>query len=56
MNAEAIKGATSKEFRDRMEPLGFQIVTGSPDRMAEMLRVDSARWAPVVKAANITTE
>lgn len=53
LNAEAIKGATSKEFRDRMEPLGFEVVTGSPERMAEMLRVDSARWAPVVKAANV---
>lgn len=53
LNAEAIKGANSKEFRDRMEPLGFEIVTGSPERMAEMLRTDSARWAPVVKAAGV---
>ncbi len=53
LNAEAIKGAQSKEFRDRMEPLGFEIVTGSPERMAEMLRADAARWAPVVKAANV---
>ncbi len=53
LNAEAIKGANSKDFRDRMEPLGFEIVTGTPERMVEMLRADAARWAPVVKAANI---
>ncbi len=53
LNVEAIKGANSKDFRDRMEPLGFEIVTGTPERMVEMLRADAARWAPVVKAANI---
>jgi tripartite-type tricarboxylate transporter receptor subunit TctC len=53
LNAEAIKGANAKEFRERMEPLGFEIVTGSPERMAEMLKMDAARWAPVIRAANV---
>jgi len=53
LNAEATRGAQSKEFRDRMEPLGFEIVTGSPERMADMLRADATRWAPVIKAANV---
>ena len=56
LNAEATTGAQSKDFRDRMEPLGFEIVTGSPERMAEMLRADAARWAPVVKAAGVKIE
>ena len=56
LNAEAIKGANSKDFRERMEPLGFEIVTGTPERMAEMLRADAARWAPVIKAANVRIE
>ncbi len=56
LNAEAIKGANSKEFRDRMEPLGFEIVTGTPERMVDMLRADAARWAPVIKAANVRIE
>ena len=54
--AEAIKGAQSKEFRERMEPLGFEVVTGTPERMADMLRADAARWAPVVKAAGVKIE
>jgi tripartite-type tricarboxylate transporter receptor subunit TctC len=54
LNADAIKGANSKEFRGRMEPLGFEIVTSTPEKMVEMLQADSARWAPVIKAAGVT--
>lgn len=53
LNAEAVKGANGKEFRERMEPLGFEIVTSTPERMAEMVRADTARWAPVIKAAGV---
>lgn len=51
LNAEAVKGAGAREFRERMEPLGFDIVTGSPERMLEMVKADAARWAPIVKAS-----
>jgi tripartite-type tricarboxylate transporter receptor subunit TctC len=54
LNAEAAKGATSKDFRARMEPLGFDIVTATPEKMAQMLRADSVRWASVIKAARVT--
>jgi tripartite-type tricarboxylate transporter receptor subunit TctC len=54
LNAETVKGAHSKTFRDRMEPLGFEIMTGTPEKMAEMLKADTARWAPVIKAAGVT--
>ena len=30
LNVEAVKGANSKEFRERMEPLGFEVVTSTP--------------------------
>jgi tripartite-type tricarboxylate transporter receptor subunit TctC len=54
LNAEAVKGASGREFRARMEPLGFEIVTSTPERMREMLLADSARWARVIKAAGVT--
>jgi tripartite-type tricarboxylate transporter receptor subunit TctC len=54
LNAEAVKAAHSQAFRSRMEPLGFEIMTGSPEKMAEMLKADMARWAPVIKAAGVT--
>jgi tripartite-type tricarboxylate transporter receptor subunit TctC len=54
LNAEAARGANGKQFRARMEPLGFDIVTSTPEKMVEMLRADSVRWAPVIKAAGVT--
>jgi tripartite-type tricarboxylate transporter receptor subunit TctC len=54
LNAEAARGANGKEFRGRMEPLGFDIVTSTPEKMVEMLNADSARWAPLIKAAGVT--
>ena len=54
LNAESAKGANSAEFRGRMEPLGFEIITSTPERMAQMLAADSARWAPLIKAAGVT--
>jgi tripartite-type tricarboxylate transporter receptor subunit TctC len=54
LNSEAAKAAGSGAFRSRMEPLGFEIVTSTPEKMVEMLAADSARWAPVIKAAGVT--
>jgi tripartite-type tricarboxylate transporter receptor subunit TctC len=54
LNAEAAKGANGKEFRGRMEPLGFEVVTSTPEKMVEMLKADSARWAPLIKTAGVT--
>jgi tripartite-type tricarboxylate transporter receptor subunit TctC len=52
--AEAVRGATGKEFRSRMEPLGFDIVTATPEEMVHMLNADSARWAKLIQAAGVT--
>ncbi len=56
LNAKAVEGANSKEFRERWEPLGYEIITGSPESMSEMLKADIARWAPVVRAAGVKLE
>ncbi len=54
LNAEAAKAANSTAFRGRMEPLGFEVVTATPERMVEMLKADSARWARVIQTAKVT--
>jgi tripartite-type tricarboxylate transporter receptor subunit TctC len=54
LNAEAAKAAGSNAFRGRMEPLGFEVITATPERMAQMLAADSARWAALIKAAGVT--
>jgi len=51
VNAEAVKGAKSPDFIKRMTDLGYHILAGSPEQMAEMNRAEMARWAPIVKAS-----
>jgi tripartite-type tricarboxylate transporter receptor subunit TctC len=51
LNAKVIEAARGAGFRERWEPLGYQIIADSPERMSAMLEADIARWAPVVKAS-----
>jgi hypothetical protein len=34
-----------------MTELGYNIIPGTPEDMAKMLKVEVARWAPIVKAS-----
>jgi tripartite-type tricarboxylate transporter receptor subunit TctC len=51
LNAAIIKGANAPEFRERASTAGFEVIPGSPERLADMIKDDIARWAPVVKAS-----
>jgi tripartite-type tricarboxylate transporter receptor subunit TctC len=51
LNAALGKGANAPEFRERAIAAGFEVIPGSPERLAEMIKTDIARWAPVVKAS-----
>jgi tripartite-type tricarboxylate transporter receptor subunit TctC len=49
LNAAAVQGAKSPEFVKRMTDLGYSIIAGSPEDMARMLKVEVARWTPIVQ-------
>jgi len=49
LNAAAVQGAKSPEFVKRMNDLGYQVIAGSPEDMARMLKVEIERWTPIVK-------
>jgi tripartite-type tricarboxylate transporter receptor subunit TctC len=51
LNAAVIKGANAPEFRERAATAAFEVIPGPPERLAEMIKADIARWAPVVKAS-----
>jgi tripartite-type tricarboxylate transporter receptor subunit TctC len=51
MNADGQKAARSPEFVKRMTELGYEIVGGTPERMAEMIKDEIRRWGPIVKAS-----
>jgi len=49
LNAAAVQGTKSPEFIKRMTDLGYSIIAGSPEDMARMLKVEVARWTPIVQ-------
>lgn len=51
LNAAAVQAAKSPEFIKRMTDLGYNIIPGTPEDMASMLKTELARWAPIVKAS-----
>jgi len=51
LNAAAVQAAKAPEFVKRMTDLGYNIIPGTPEQMASMLKEEVARWAPIVKAS-----
>jgi tripartite-type tricarboxylate transporter receptor subunit TctC len=51
LNEAAVAGAKSPEFVKRMTDLGYNIVASTPEQMADMIKAELARWAPIVKAS-----
>ena len=51
LNDAAVKGTRSPEFVKRMTELGYSIIGSTPEQMAEMNKVEVARWVPIVKAS-----
>ncbi|MCU0897441.1 MAG: tripartite tricarboxylate transporter substrate binding protein [Burkholderiales bacterium] len=56
LNADALKAAKLPDFQKRMTDLGYEIITGSPEQMAERIKAEIARWGPVVKASGAKAE
>jgi tripartite-type tricarboxylate transporter receptor subunit TctC len=51
INEAAVKGTKAPEFVKRMTELGYTIIGSTPEQMAEMNKVETARWGPIVKAS-----
>jgi len=51
LNEAAVKGTKSPDYVKRMTELGYTIIASTPEQMAEMNRIETARWAPIVKAS-----
>jgi tripartite-type tricarboxylate transporter receptor subunit TctC len=51
LNAAAVQTTKAPEFVKRMTELGYNIIPGTPEDMASMLKAELARWAPIVKAS-----
>ena len=56
INAEAAKGLKAESFVKRMTDLGYIVMGGTPEQMAQMNRAEVARWGPIVKASGAKIE
>ena len=56
LNVELNRIIAQPAMRERMIGLGYEPVGGTPDRFGEFIRSEIAKWAPVVKAANVRVD
>ena len=56
LNAELGKIVTAPDSRERLAAAGFYPLTSTPDRFAEFIRTETARYAKVIRESNLKIE
>ena len=56
LNGEFNRIIAAPDMKKRMLDNGFEPVGGTPEKLAELIRVEIAKWAPVVKAAGVQVD
>ena len=56
LNAEVNKALAAPAVADKLPELGLIVAGGTPEQFAEHIRKESARWADVVKRANVKAD
>ena len=56
LNGELAKAAASPEFRERLARSGFEVVSSTPEQMADSVRSETAKWGKVVKALGMRAD
>ena len=56
INADVIKIVSSPELRERLKADGSDPVGNSPEQYSTFLRNEIAKWAKVIKFANVKPE
>lgn len=56
LHAEAVKALDAPDVRERYTASGLEALGSTPDQFTAVIREDTARWAKVVRAANIRAE
>jgi tripartite-type tricarboxylate transporter receptor subunit TctC len=56
LQAEAARALATADLLERYHASGLEAVGNTPDQFAVVIREDTARWAKVVRAANIRAE
>lgn len=53
LNAEVLKGLSTKEAGDTITKLGLEAAGGTPEQFAALIAQENTRWPAIVKAAGI---
>lgn len=56
INAEIVKGLQVPEVKQRLEKVGVEPATSTPEQFHDLLRTELVKWARVIKQANIKVE
>jgi tripartite-type tricarboxylate transporter receptor subunit TctC len=56
LNAAGQKAVQAPDFMKRMADLGYEVVGGTPERMAEMIKAEVTRMHPIVRASGAKPE
>lgn len=56
LHADVSKALQQPELRSQLEKMGADVVNNTPEQFAAQIRVDSAKWAKIIKEANIKLE
>jgi tripartite-type tricarboxylate transporter receptor subunit TctC len=51
LNAAAVQATKSPAFIKRMTELGYNVIAGTPEEMANAIKTEVARWTPIVKSS-----
>ena len=55
-NTEFNKAIAAPDMRKRMIENGYEPVGGEPEKLSELIRVETAKWAKVVKATGMKVD
>jgi tripartite-type tricarboxylate transporter receptor subunit TctC len=53
LNRELVRALESADVRERLQAQGAEPMPGSPEAFAAFMQEEMAKWAPVVKQANV---
>ncbi len=55
LNEEWIRSAAMSDTIEKMQKVGFEPVSGTPEQFGEFIKAETVRWAKVIKEANIVS-
>jgi tripartite-type tricarboxylate transporter receptor subunit TctC len=56
LNAEIGRSLLAPDVRERFTAAGMEAIGGTPEEFGAFMRAETAKWASVIKTANIKVE